>query len=146
MDILTSFGENLSDIMFDRNLTAELLAAAVNIDRSVIYKYLRKECLPSLENIIVLADYFECSVDYLLGLTTVNGFVSKKVAQPFSERFKELLNSRGLTRYKFLKQIHFAKQSVDDWYNGKRVPTVENVIKLAEFFDCRVDYILGRES
>ncbi|MDE5943011.1 MAG: helix-turn-helix transcriptional regulator, partial [Clostridia bacterium] len=32
-----------------------------------------------------------------------------------------------------------------EWLSGKRQATLENVIKLADRFDCRVDFILGRE-
>ena len=50
------------------------------------------------------------------------------------------------TSYKIYTQTEITKSRFYDWKNGKRVPTVENIIKLAEFFDCRVDFILGRES
>ena len=39
---------------------------------SECYKYLKKEYLPCLANIIKIADYFECSIDYLLGLEESN--------------------------------------------------------------------------
>ncbi len=146
MDILTNFSENLNELAFDKNLTFEEFAKAVEIDRSVIYKYLRKECLPTLPNLIKIADYFDCSADYLLGLSQTNTNTGFKSAPPFSQRFKELLKSKNLTRYKFLQEIHFARQSVDDWYNGKRYPNIDNTLELAKYFGCSIDYLLGREN
>lgn len=146
MDILTNFSENLNELIFDNGFTPETFAKAVNIDRSVIYKYLRKECLPTLPNLINIADCFKCSVDFLLGLSSTTENTNFKTAPPFSQRFKELLDGKNLTRYKFRQEIHFAKQSVDDWYHGNRFPNIDNTIELAKYFKCSLDYLLGRES
>ena len=150
MDILSNFSENLFDLISDNKLTPIKFSLNVKIDLSLIYKYLRKELLPSLKNLVVIADYFECSVDYLLGLSPVN---SKPVASvtDFATRFRYILNEKGLTRYKFYKDTKaknfcFARQSIDDWFNGKRVPTVDNAINLVAYFGCTVDYLLGREN
>lgn len=35
---------------------------------------------------------------------------------------------------------------ISDWERGKREPSVEDLIKLADFFGCSVDYLIGRES
>lgn len=146
MDILSNFGENLSELIFDNKITPEDLSKAVNIDRSVIYRYLRKKCLPSLTNAIIIADYFQCSVDYLFGLTANNSKTYGKTKATFSQMFQILLNSKNLTRYAFCQQNNFAEQSVDDWFHGKRLPNVQNAILIAKFFDCTLDYLLGRES
>lgn len=145
MEIIFNFSETLAELIADNQLTPELFAKAINIDRSVIYKYLRKECMPSVQNLIVIADYFKCSTDFLLGLTPENATCSFKTAAPFAERFKTLLKIKGKTRYSLHKEERFAKQSLIDWYYGKRVPNVDNIIKLAKCFDCSVDFLLGRE-
>ena len=150
MDILSNFSENLSELISDEKLTPKTLSAVVKIDLSLIYKYLRKESLPSLGNLTVIADYFECSADYLLGLSPVNNKTAVSVTD-FATRFRQMLAERNLTRYKFCrdsraKKFCFARQSVDDWFNGKRVPTVDNAINLAAYFGCTIDYLLGREN
>ena len=145
MEIVESFGENLSELIFDNDLTPKAFADETKIDRSVIYKYLRKEILPTLPNLVLIADYFKCSIDFILGLSE-NQNITLKPTPPFYERFRHLLKDKNLTRYKFRQEIHFAKQSVDDWYNGKRFPTVDNLIKLAKYFNCTLDELLGRET
>lgn len=145
MDILSNFSESLSAFISDYHFTPESFSKAIGIDCSVIYKYQRKVILPTLPNLIKIADYFQCSVDFLLGLSPVNPNTKYKSAPPFNICFQKILEEHKLNRYRFLKQIHFAKQSVDDWYNGKRFPTVENAIKIAKHFDCSLDYLLCRE-
>ncbi len=145
MDILSNFGETFSELIFDNKTTPEKLAQAIGIDRSVIYRYLRKQCLPSLSNVAAVADYFGCSVDFLLGLTD-NGDKVYSASGNFAQRFRQLLENKNLTRYAFCKSNSFAEQSVDDWYHGKRMPNVQNAILIAKFFDCSLDFLLGRES
>lgn len=151
MDILSKFGENLDDLIKDNQLEPIIFAKQVQIDRSQIYKYLRKEILPSLPNLLAICDFFSCSVDYILGIALENPHMKYKKASPFYTRFQEILRENNLSRYKFLKdaekrKFHFARQTVDDWYHGKRFPTVDNAVSLAKFFDCTLDYLLGRET
>lgn len=151
MTTFEKFTENLKDFMFDGKLTPKLLASEIKVDRSVIYKYLRKEILPTVPNLISITNYFKCSADYILGLSSVNSKVINKNPVKLSERLKEILHKREMSRYKLLnelrgKNIKIARQSIDDWYNDKRYPSIDNLIMLAENFDCSVDYLLGREN
>lgn len=150
MDILSNFGENFSELLSDNKIDAKEFAEITKIDRSVIYKYKRKEILPTLPNLIIICDYFHCSADFILGLIPENPQTSFKQAPPFSLRFKELLDKEHLTRYKFMKKIReqkikLAKQTVDDWFNGKRYPTVDSAVLLASYFKCSLDFVIGRE-
>ncbi len=147
---LSNFGENFYELILDNKLTPKTFAESTGIDLSLVYKYSRKEILPTLPNLITICDYFNCSADYILGLTKENPEINFKNAPPFYVSFRKLLDENRLTRYKFMKQIRlreirFAKQSVDDWFNGKRYPTVDNAIILAKFFNTSLDYILDRE-
>ncbi len=56
IDILTAFSDTLCELILENNLTAETLSKAVNIDRSVIYRYQRKKSVPSLLNAVKIAD------------------------------------------------------------------------------------------
>lgn len=50
MDILSKFGENLDVLINDNQLEPLTFSEQVDIDSSLIYRYLRKEILPSLPN------------------------------------------------------------------------------------------------
>lgn len=151
MDILSKFGENLDDLIKDNQSEPQALAEQIGIDSSLIYRYLRKEILPTLPNLLAICDFFSCSVDFILGIALENPHMKYKKAPPFCTRFQEILSENNLSRYKFLKdaekrEFHFARQTVDDWYHGKRFPTVDNAVSLSKFFDCTLDYLLGRET
>lgn len=145
MVVMSVFAERLNELMFDNKTTPESLSKALDVDLSLIYKYLRKEFTPSVPNAIKIANYFHCSLDYLLGLSEDISTINCSVVKPFSIQLKELLKEHNCTRYKLKKDTGLAKQSVDDWYHGIRVPSIENVIILSKYFNCTIDYLLGRD-
>lgn len=59
------FAERLCDLMQENKTCADALAQELNLSSSAIYKWLRKASLPEFENAIALADFFDCSLDYL---------------------------------------------------------------------------------
>ena len=146
MDILSTFGERLEEMMFECGLSSYDVAGRTNIDVSGIRRYLRKASLPNLFNALKLADLFACSLDYLFGRTD-DSYKTKFLPCPdFSERFKEVLQENNCTRYRLNKDTHIAERCIDDWYYGRGVPTVENLIELADYFYCTLDYLVGRET
>ena len=48
------------------------------LSRSVIAKYERGERQPTLDALRLMADFFECSIDYLAGETNYSGRYPKK--------------------------------------------------------------------
>ncbi|ACA57239.1 helix-turn-helix transcriptional regulator [Clostridium botulinum] len=57
------------------------------------------------------------------------------------ERLRKDLNQTELA-----KILNVSKQTVSNWENGNRIPDTLTLSKLADFFNCSVDYILGRSE
>lgn len=53
----------------DQGLTAKKVSDATGISTGNLSDWKSGRCLPSAEKLDVLADYLDCSVDYLLGRT-----------------------------------------------------------------------------
>lgn len=70
MQVKLTIGERLKDLRVERRLTLEQLAAEVGISKSALGKYESdngKDISPY--SILVLADYYGVSCDYLMGRT-----------------------------------------------------------------------------
>lgn len=63
------FGEHLKLLRKSKNLTQRQLAEAVGSSERGIQNYEREERKPAYDVLIALADYFDCSIDYLVGRT-----------------------------------------------------------------------------
>jgi len=146
MELLSNFSESIEELINENKVTIEQFATSVDIDLSEVYRYLRKEYLPSLSNIIKIADFYKCSVDYLLGFIPFSENATFMPTPAFCESFKAILKRNNVTRYKVSKETGISINRLDDWYNGKFMPSLEKAIKLAKYFNCSLDYLLGRES
>ena len=59
-------------------------------------------------------------------------------------RLKEIRESKGLTQKEVAEIIGYSEISYARYENGKRVPDISTLCKLAEYFNVTVDYLIGR--
>ena len=65
------FGERLKELREEKGITREQLAGTLNLSYWAISKYEQNERRPDQEILNKIADYFDCSADYLLGRTDI---------------------------------------------------------------------------
>ena len=63
-----------------------------------------------------------------------------------NENIKRLRLARGLNQVEFAKAMGVSKQCVSNWENDNVMPSIEMLIKIADFFNVTTDYILGRNE
>ena len=63
----------------------------------------------------------------------------------FTENFTDLFVRTGLTKHKFAELIGIDHCLIADYLNGT-IPLLRNVIKICDYFNVSLDYIMGRES
>lgn len=59
-------------------------------------------------------------------------------------RLKELRRSRGYTQISLQMQTGIEQALLSKFENGDRVPPTETLLRLAEFYNVSIDYILCR--
>lgn len=64
----------------------------------------------------------------------------------FSDIFYDLLQEKGLNRKQFSEQSGIPYTTVIGWTKLGRLPDYSALIKLADFFDCSLDYLTGRRD
>ncbi len=63
-----------------------------------------------------------------------------------NERIKELRTERNITQVTLAKELSVSKQSVSNWENDNIQPSIDMLIKIAEFFSVSTDYLLGLDN
>lgn len=58
------------------------------------------------------------------------------------ERIKTLRNARNLSQVQLAKALNVSKQAVSNWENDNILPSIEMLIKIANYFSVSTDYIL----
>jgi transcriptional regulator with XRE-family HTH domain len=142
---MSIFAERLSELLFEKELNAPALAKILGCGQNTINRYLSGNNTPSVNMLLRLADYFQCSSDFLLGLEAENYAHSFNPCPPFRERLPFLCRRFGRTKYALQKGTGIPESAIYNWQRGDSTPSLDNVVKIAEFFDCTVDFVLGRE-
>ncbi len=111
---------------------------------SKIYAWIEGRNIPLIDNLIKLADYFNCSIEYLIGRTQDVGNSNFKPAPPFDLQFKKILKEKKISQYRLLKDKVISCGNIDFWLNKKKIPSVSSIVKLADYLQVDIDYLLGR--
>ena len=61
-------------------------------------------------------------------------------------RLKELREERHLTQNDIAKEIKTSQTNIGRWEKELNEPAASFLIRLADFFQCSTDYLLGRED
>ena len=108
-------------------------------------RYLRG-AIPTIGITLKIAEYFDCSLDYLFGLTDTkkknykayNYDISK-----FISNYKKLLNENNISNYKFLKDSIYDESIIRHWEAGS-VPRLDVVYYIAKNLGGSIDELIGR--
>ncbi len=61
-------------------------------------------------------------------------------------KLRELRKLRDLTQKQLADMLNFKNTTYSNWECGIAEPDISSLKKLADFFDCSVDYLIGRED
>ena len=64
----------------------------------------------------------------------------------FSERLKELRKQAKLTQVELAGKLGIVQSSYADWERGKKKPTQDNLVKIAQVLNVSVDYLVGNSE
>ena len=66
-EVKQSIGNRLARLLDREGMSQQELATALDVHLTVVNRIIRAEASPGTDLLIAIADYFECSVDYLIG-------------------------------------------------------------------------------
>ncbi|MBQ8444478.1 MAG: helix-turn-helix transcriptional regulator [Clostridia bacterium] len=137
------FTEVLKDLMIENNIDIKELADKTNIKLGSLYFYFKHDSTPDVECAIKISEYFNCSINYLLGLSENNNLKIHPSNKTFIENYLYLLKINKTNNYKVCNILNINRNSIYNWKKGK-TPKMINLIELAKYFDVSVDFLLGR--
>ncbi len=143
---LSIFAESLSELLLEYNLTPTAFAEKVGCGKATISRYLNEKKIPSVDMLCRMADFFGCSIDYLLGRETERYPNTFYPCPTFQERLPALCQQLKITKYRLQKETGVAESAIYSWQNGESSPNIINILKIAEAFECSVDFVIGRSK
>lgn len=144
MEAIKIFLDNLKELMFDNCLSFERLGKQVQINPRSMRRWY-DGIAPKLESIIKIADYFECSIDFLLGISDDIDFIPSLNPSNFIMRYQSLLKENKLNDYRVSKLCKIGTGTISKWKYG-RTPDLPTLIKLCKIFECHFEYLIGKSD
>lgn len=62
------------------------------------------------------------------------------------ERVQLLMMSHHMTKAELAKAIGASTGNISDWTSGKTKPGIEKMIRIADYFNVSLDYLVGRDD
>ena len=103
------------------------------------------EYLPGIGGVVLLFLVDRISIHHISGV--INRNISQmcgSVFVQFVDRFNALVDERNFSSYKIGKELNITDSLVGYWRKGERQPAMDNLIRLADYFDVSIDYLVGR--
>lgn len=144
---MSNFTERFKLLIIDSNYTLRELSKKINISSSQLSKYLSGNFEPSLRNSLTIANYFQCSLDYLFGLDEVklrNNSKRDIDEKIFIERLLALIDLRKTNINRISKNTYINRNCIYQWQKLTIFPKVGILAKLARELDTSIEYLVGR--
>ena len=138
---MNKFQERLKELLEDYNLSRLALAKKLSISSTTINGYFNKNYYPTIEIALNIAKFFNCSLDYLFGLTDSLSPLSLKTSN-FVNRFNFLIKLKNNSIAKTMKELSMSEYNYYRWKKGQ-LPKTNKLLDIVKYFNTSLDFILG---
>lgn len=63
----------------------------------------------------------------------------------FAKNLRALRKSHGVSQVQLAQVLHYGYTAISNYESGRNEPSLDDLIRLADFFDISTDALLGRE-
>ena len=127
------FADRLAELMAEHALTTVSLGAALGVSDETVRRWRKGERSILLPQLVRLADYFRCSLDFLAGRTEIYLDYRPQAMPPFFDQLRAVV-----------KALPIYDSYFTNWKHGKS-PNLLTLILLADYLDVTVDHLVGRD-
>jgi transcriptional regulator with XRE-family HTH domain len=152
--MLRLFGDKLRYLRRQHRLTQTDLSRQLDLASQAYISDLEAgRKIPSLDLVVRIADLFSVTTDYLLRdelpvesqVTSPLREVPREILaiKQFGEKLRYLRQQQRLTQTTLAQQVGLASQAyVSDLEAGRKVPSLDLIVRLAELLEVTTDYLL----
>lgn len=128
-------GKQLKNLRKSANLTQEELARELNITRGTYAHYELDKREPSYQVLTQLSNFFNVSVDYLLGqIDTEMYLVGSKI--------KLIIDTKGIRQKDLALKLNISPSTLNGYITGYRTPDIYTLNKIANVLGYPTSYFI----
>ena len=144
MSISLSFQKRFKSLLEESDYSRSEIAKLIPLSQSTLSNALTYGIIPSTKTLIKIADFFDISINVLLGKTDIEDFYKSSSPASFLSRFENLCSEKEVTHYKVAADCLFDKSNISRWISKGFLPELEILELLCDYFNVSPDYLLGR--
>ena len=145
------FGNRLKGLRMEKNLSQSDFGKILNKSANNISQYETGKREPDLETLMIISEYFDVTLDYLLGKTENlhHGDSDYEFAIMVGSKIRTLMNLKGVSEKDFEDKFMPNQPTEFGYFDFSHVESGEysfgiSIIKdIAKLFDSSVDYLIG---
>jgi len=147
MVIVMKYGELMDDIRFEHEIKQKDMAKIMGIAPAAYNAYEKESLIIPLKHLIKFCDYFNISLDYILGFSKERNYpnmkkeADKKTAGFRIRKFRKSLN---LTQQNFAKELKIPGSTLSEYEHGKVLIPTALLYEVCKRYNISADFILGR--
>ncbi len=142
---MENFAKILKDLLNEYSFDEQTFAGEIDVSSATVNRWLNNKMSLKLSTAIKIANVFNCSLDYLLGRSLYFGKGNFKTCPPIKDQLRKVLKELNVSQYSLIKNKIVSAASIDSILNKGRDAQIETIIKLADYLDVSLDYLVGRE-
>ena len=138
----------LEELRLDNDLKQKDIANELNISGKNYSDWERGVTDIPLEKSNELANYYDCSLDYLFGLSNIKTINERKNInlELLSQRLLDTRKERNLTQSELSKDVGYHQRTYAHYENGSRIPTSFKVFYISLYYNISLDYLVGKSD
>lgn len=133
-------GKQLKLLRESKQKSQQEVCSALNIEQSTLANYENDKRIPKIDILIKIAEYYHCSVDFLLGiqLPEITGCASpSEAALGLKKRIRSLLEEQKIPEQEFCQELGI---------NLEDELLVSDLANIARKLNVSADYLLGNSE
>ena len=147
---MDTFARRLREQREKRGISQNEMASILNIKETAYQHYEYGRVKPKVETLTKMAEFFEVSTDFLLGLTDNNETKRSKFEDNIKKSIATILRAErkriGITQKQMADQLNLGYTTYQQYENCKRMPLNELLVHMANYFHIEMDMLLGRKK
>ena len=139
--------KRIIDLREKYNLAQKDMTKILNIGKSTYARWETDESLIPLKHLNNLCNYFDVSMDYMIGFTDKNNYtiVNKKLNNILiGKRLKQFRSEQGLTQTNLANELNTAQSVISAYENGKTRILTAFAYEIVKKYGISLDWLCGR--
>ena len=144
MKTIIKIKERLNELMTIQGVNNTTLASEIGVSNVTIGRWVNGNTAFSFSNCLKLANYFNCSLDFLVGRSDIVIDFTPKMCPPLYSHIRKIMKDKDKTRNDINRNTSIKSSHFVDWRKGKD-PHIISLIELADYLDISLDELVGRD-